>query len=56
MSIDDPEDGALRLRLTRIGWGMHDEFLALPGYATHLSRPHPRTPSTAFGMSSSRHP
>lgn len=27
-------------RLTRIAWAMHHEFLALPGYATHLSRPH----------------
>lgn len=26
--------------LRRLGWAMHDEFLALPGYATHLSRPH----------------
>jgi AcrR family transcriptional regulator len=30
-----------RPRLTRIAWVMHDQFLALPGYATHLSRPHP---------------
>jgi AcrR family transcriptional regulator len=29
-----------RARLTRIAWAMHDQFLALPGYATHLSRPH----------------
>ncbi|WP_328611593.1 TetR/AcrR family transcriptional regulator [Amycolatopsis sp. NBC_00345] len=27
-------------RLTRIAWAMHDQFLALPGYATRLSRPH----------------
>jgi AcrR family transcriptional regulator len=30
-----------RPRLRRIAWIMHDQFLALPGYATHLSRPHP---------------
>jgi len=29
-----------RPRLARIAWLMHDQFLALPGYATHLSRPH----------------
>ncbi|OBB81483.1 TetR family transcriptional regulator [Mycobacterium colombiense] len=27
--------------LARLAWHMHDQFLALPGYATHLSRPHP---------------
>ncbi len=39
-----PEENAgleWRPRLTRIAWAMHDQFLALPGYATHLSRPHP---------------
>lgn len=38
-----PEENAgqqWRPRLTRIAWAMHDQFLALPGYATHLSRPH----------------
>ncbi|MEC3993837.1 TetR/AcrR family transcriptional regulator [Actinacidiphila sp. DG2A-62] len=29
-----------RAWLARLAWAMHDEFLALPGYATHLSRPH----------------
>jgi AcrR family transcriptional regulator len=29
-----------RARLARIAWGMHDHFLAVPGYATHLARPH----------------
>jgi AcrR family transcriptional regulator len=29
-----------RRRLAHIAWRMHDEFLAVPGYATHLSRPH----------------
>ncbi|WP_280403315.1 TetR/AcrR family transcriptional regulator [Nocardia brasiliensis] len=29
-----------RDRLIRLAWVMHDEFLALPGYATHLFRPH----------------
>jgi len=26
---------------------MHDEYLALPGYATHLSRPHPHNAHSA---------
>ena len=26
--------------LAQVAWAMHDQFLALPGYATHLSRPH----------------
>ncbi|OLR94789.1 TetR/AcrR family transcriptional regulator [Actinokineospora bangkokensis] len=34
------EDQQLRPWLTRLAWAVHDEFLALPGYATHLSRPH----------------
>jgi AcrR family transcriptional regulator len=29
-----------RPRLARIAWRMHDQYLALPGYATHLARPH----------------
>jgi AcrR family transcriptional regulator len=36
-------DGAgsdVSARLTRLAWAVHDEFLALPGYATHLARPH----------------
>ncbi|HEY2061406.1 TetR/AcrR family transcriptional regulator [Amycolatopsis sp. NBC_01480] len=37
----EPETGPdWRPRLTRIAWAMHEEFLALPGYATRLSRPH----------------
>jgi AcrR family transcriptional regulator len=29
-----------RATLSAIAWAMHDEFGRLPGYATHLSRPH----------------
>ncbi|ONI81320.1 TetR family transcriptional regulator [Actinosynnema sp. ALI-1.44] len=36
----DAGDPECRAWLTRLAWAMHDEFLALPGYATHLSRPH----------------
>ncbi|GAA4385125.1 TetR/AcrR family transcriptional regulator [Tsukamurella soli] len=30
--------------LAAVGWAMHDQYLAAPGYATHLSRPHRHTP------------
>lgn len=30
-----------RNKLAAIARSMHDQFLAVPGYATHLSRPHP---------------
>jgi AcrR family transcriptional regulator len=35
-----PDSGDWRPRLARLAWAMHDQFLAVPGYATHLSRPH----------------
>ncbi|MFD7661860.1 TetR/AcrR family transcriptional regulator [Streptomyces sp. NPDC059788] len=34
--------------LARVAWAMHDQFLAVPGYATRLSRPH-RHNSDALG-------
>lgn len=34
--------------LADVARGMHDTFLAVPGYATRVSRPHRHTPS-AFG-------
>ena len=36
-----------RPRLARIAWRLHDQYLALPGYATHLSRPHPHNAHSA---------
>jgi AcrR family transcriptional regulator len=39
-----PGGGDWRPRLARIAWVMHDQFLAVPGYATHLSRPHRHGP------------
>ncbi|HZZ50173.1 MAG TPA: TetR/AcrR family transcriptional regulator [Pseudonocardia sp.] len=36
----EPADLQWRSRLVHIAWGMHDHFLAVPGYATRLSRPH----------------
>jgi AcrR family transcriptional regulator len=37
-----------RPRLARLGWSMHDEFLAVPGFATRLARPH-RHNTHSFG-------
>ena len=37
---DDTPTTEWRPRLTRLAWAMHDQFRTLPGYATHLSRPH----------------
>lgn len=36
----DPARG-WRTRLRRLGTAVHDEFRAVPGYASHLTRPHP---------------
>lgn len=30
--------------LTKLAWSMHDEFLAVPGYAEHVARPHNHNP------------
>ncbi|MGB4776812.1 TetR/AcrR family transcriptional regulator [Microbacterium sp.] len=35
--------------LARLAWSMHDEFLAVPGYATHVAQPHEHSPH-AFGQ------
>ncbi len=40
---DEPEDASWQVRLTHIARRIHDQFLAVPGYATHLSRPHAHT-------------
>lgn len=34
--------------LTVLAWAMHDEFLAVPGYAEHVARPHRHNPHS-FG-------
>ncbi|MDQ7903454.1 hypothetical protein RB614_02860 [Phytohabitans sp. ZYX-F-186] len=34
--------------LARLAWAMHDEFLAVPGYAAHVARPHRHNPES-FG-------
>jgi AcrR family transcriptional regulator len=48
LPAEGPRDRDWRPWLARLAWGMHDQFLALPGYATRLSRPHRHTAHT-FG-------
>jgi AcrR family transcriptional regulator len=44
-----PHDrAAWRPWLARVAWAMHDQFLAVPGYATRISRPHQHT-AHSFG-------
>jgi AcrR family transcriptional regulator len=40
LAAAEPPGADWRRRLSAIAWAMHDEFGALRGYATHLSRPH----------------
>lgn len=40
LQAEDAYNAEWPSRLTRIAWAMHDHFLVLTGYATHLSRPH----------------
>jgi AcrR family transcriptional regulator len=43
-----PDGTAWRPWLARLAWAMHDEFLAVPGYATRVARPHRHNPES-FG-------
>ncbi|MGN5377201.1 TetR/AcrR family transcriptional regulator [Streptomyces lasalocidi] len=43
LPAEGPRDHDWRPWLARLAWGMHDCFLALPGYATRVSRPHRHT-------------
>jgi AcrR family transcriptional regulator len=43
-----PDGTAWRPWLGRLAWAMHDEFLAVPGYATRVARPHRHNPQS-FG-------
>ncbi|MGW8557314.1 TetR/AcrR family transcriptional regulator [Streptomyces tubercidicus] len=40
---DQPTPDNWRAWLGRLAWAAHDEFLATPGYATRISRPHRHT-------------
>ena len=44
----EPDGSAWRPWLGRLAWAMHDEFLAVPGYATRVARPHRHNPES-FG-------
>jgi AcrR family transcriptional regulator len=44
---DGPDGPDWRPWLARVAWAMHDQFLAVPGYATRTSRPHQH--SRSFG-------
>lgn len=48
LPAEGPRGADWRPWLADLAWGMHDHFLALPGYATRLSRPHRHTTET-FG-------
>ena len=45
---DEPRADQWRSWLRRLAWSMHDEFLAVPGYATRTARPH-RHSAESFG-------
>jgi AcrR family transcriptional regulator len=44
----DPTPADWRDWLARLAWAMHDEFLAVPGYAAHVAAPH-RHNARSFG-------
>jgi AcrR family transcriptional regulator len=48
LPADAPQPDEWRPWLRRLAWAMHDEFLAVPGYATRTSRPH-RHNAESFG-------
>jgi len=45
---DGPQGSDWRPWLARVAWAMHDQFLAVPGFATRISRPHHHN-SHSFG-------
>lgn len=48
LPAEPPTADTWRAWLARLAWAMHDEFLAVPGYAMHVARPHRHNPE-AFG-------
>ncbi|WP_220093586.1 TetR/AcrR family transcriptional regulator [Flexivirga caeni] len=48
LPADDPRPEQWRDWLRRLAWSAHDEFLAVPGYATRTSQPH-RHNQESFG-------
>lgn len=43
---DPPSGSRWRPWLARLAWAMHDEFLAVPGYASRTARPHRHSPDS----------
>jgi AcrR family transcriptional regulator len=43
---DEPDPDQWRSWLRRLAWSMHDEFLAVPGFATRTARPHRHGPDS----------
>lgn len=43
---DEPQRDQWQAWLRRVAWSMHDEFLAVPGYATRTARPHRHNPES----------
>ncbi|MGH4034076.1 TetR/AcrR family transcriptional regulator [Actinomycetota bacterium Odt1-20B] len=46
LPTEDPGPDDWREWLARLAWAMHDEFLAVPGYAAHVARPHRHHPES----------
>jgi AcrR family transcriptional regulator len=49
LPTSDPTPADWRDWLARLAWAMHDEFLAVPGYAAHVAAPH-RHNARSFGL------
>jgi AcrR family transcriptional regulator len=48
LPTSEPSPADWRHWLARLAWAMHDEFLAVPGYAAHVAAPHRHNPRS-FG-------
>ena len=46
LPADEPRPSQWRAWLRRLAWAMHDEFLAVPGYASRTARPHRHNPAS----------
>jgi AcrR family transcriptional regulator len=42
----EPTENTWRDWLAELAWAMHDEFLAIPGYAARIARPHRHNPAS----------
>jgi len=49
LPTSEPTPADWRDWLARLAWAMHDEFLAVPGYAAHVAAPH-RHNARSFGL------